>query len=228
MRWLWKLALCGLMVSSSFAQHRGGMGGGFARGGGHAGFGGARIGGVGHGFYAHRGFGYGRGVYRRGFYGRGFYRGYWGWPGWYGATYWPWWWDSGFWDWSDDHSYSNPYVGEYPYAGYSSGPNVTVVYPAAAQPAYPVVINVPAQPVVHEYRRPEDYGLPKEHANREVLYLIAFKDHVIRAALAYWVEGDTLHYLDMDHKEMHAPLGTVDRDFSAELNRERHVPFNLP
>jgi hypothetical protein len=29
------------------------------------------------------------------------------------------------------------------------------------------------------------------------IYLIAFKDPVIRAAIAYWVEGKTLHYITL-------------------------------
>jgi hypothetical protein len=42
--------------------------------------------------------------------------------------------------------------------------------------------------------------------------LIAFRDNTIRAAMTYWVEGGTLHYLDQDHKEKQAPLSSVDRD----------------
>jgi hypothetical protein len=51
---------------------------------------------------------------------------------------------------------------------------------------------------------------------------------VIVPAYAYWVEGATLRYLDMDHKQQQSALDTVDRDFSAQLNRERRVPFQLP
>jgi hypothetical protein len=57
--------------------------------------------------------------------------------------------------------------------------------------------------------------------------LIAFRDSTIRAATTYWVEDGTLHYLDSSHKEKQAPLSSVDGDLSAQLNRERHVPFNL-
>ena len=171
-------------------------------GGMHGGYGGHTGGYYGHyghyGYYGHR-FGYG--------YGYGY--GYWGWP-----VYW------GSWDGSYDYGYA-PGVQEY-----SPSPNITVVYPQPAQTA-PVVIET-ARPVMHEYNQPADYGLPPPQENRPVLYLIAFKDRTIRAAMTYWTDGGTLHYLDTDHKEKQAPLDSVDRDFSAQLNRERHVQFRLP
>jgi hypothetical protein len=61
-----------------------------------------------------------------------------------------------------------------------------------------------------------------------VLYLVAFHDGVIRAALTYWVEDRALHYIDSDHKEKQAPLSSVDRALSARLNRERNIAFQLP
>ena len=60
------------------------------------------------------------------------------------------------------------------------------------------------------------------------IYLLAFTDHVIRAAEAYWVDGKTLHYITLEHEQKQAPLDTVDRDLSLQLNRERHVAFSLP
>jgi hypothetical protein len=84
-----------------------------------------------------------------------------------------------------------------------------------------------AHPVIHEYNRPEDYGIPAEREGHPILYLIAFRDSNIRAAMTYWVDGGTLHYLDTDHREKQAPLSSVDRDLSAQLNRERHVPFDI-
>ena len=50
----------------------------------------------------------------------------------------------------------------------------------------------------------------------------------IRAAAAYWVTGQTLHYVTLEHEERQVPLDTVDRQFSAQLNRERRVQFQLP
>ena len=60
------------------------------------------------------------------------------------------------------------------------------------------------------------------------LYLIALKKGVIRPALAYWVEGKVLHYVDLDRAVQDVPLDQVDRTRSVELNRERRVPFYAP
>jgi hypothetical protein len=108
---------------------------------------------------------------------------------------------------------------------------VTVVYapPATTQPSNTVYVERP-NPVVREY---DQYG---QQTNRPApaagsaspVYLIAFRDHTIRAASAYWVEGGTLHYVTLEHSQMQTPLGTVDRDLSEQLNRERRVAFSLP
>jgi hypothetical protein len=65
-------------------------------------------------------------------------------------------------------------------------------------------------------------------SNEPPLYLVAFQDGVIRAALAYWVDGATLHYVDLDHVQKQVALASVDRGLSDRLNRERRVDFRLP
>jgi hypothetical protein len=127
------------------------------------------------------------------------------------------------------YGYGGFYEPLYDY-GYSpaaepGGSNVTVVYPPSAPP---VTITETAHPVIHEYTQREDYGAPPERENHPILYLIAFRDSTIRAAMTYWVEDGTLHYLDTGHQPKQAPLSSVDRDLSAQLNRERHIPFNIP
>ncbi|MGA2590516.1 MAG: hypothetical protein ABSH32_11405 [Bryobacteraceae bacterium] len=172
-------------------------------GAGHGGFGGGHAGFTG-GVRAGNHGGYGRGFRGNlGFRGlnRGFYGGYFYSPDYYDYGY---------------SAYSDSYGG---------GPNVTVVYPPPA-PAYPPVVET-AHPVMHEYHQAEDYGLPAEQQSSPVLYLIAFRDKIIRPATTFWVEGDTLHYLGTDHKEQRVPLSSVDEDLSTQLNRERHVPFHL-
>jgi hypothetical protein len=42
------------------------------------------------------------------------------------------------------------------------------------------------------------------------------------------VNGNTLHYVTLEHLEKQAPLDSVDRALSDRLNRERRVPFTLP
>jgi endonuclease YncB( thermonuclease family) len=59
-------------------------------------------------------------------------------------------------------------------------------------------------------------------------YLFAFKDHSIYAAVAYWVDGDTLHYFTSGDTHKQAPLSTLDRPFTERLNRETGVALKLP
>ena len=237
MKKLAPLALGLLLATGAFAQ-RGGMRGGF--GGGRIGGGGGHIGGGGFrggivaggggfhgGFVSHGGgFGFHSGVFssnpfvfNRGF---GFRSGFgfgfgWGLPV-YAGGYW-------------DPFYSGYGYGYgYPYA---PGPNVTVIGAPYAEPAPPVVVQAyapppppaPAHPSVREYGTPEPVP---QNETRSQLYLLAFKDGTIRAAVAYWVDGDTLHYVDPNHKQREAPLASIDREFSRQLNRERRVTFRLP
>lgn len=117
--------------------------------------------------------------------------------------------------------YSDPYFyNSYPnYASYpSSG------YSAAGYSAPPVVISQNyyyGSPAAEEYRPPpQPQPAPTEARKDESsIYLIAFKDHTIRAVLAYWADGATLHYVTMDHEQKQTTLASVDRDLSARLNR---------
>ena len=59
-------------------------------------------------------------------------------------------------------------------------------------------------------------------------YLIAFVDHSIQAATAYKVDGDQFHWITREGREMQAPLSSVDIPYSQQLNRERHVDFQIP
>lgn len=62
---------------------------------------------------------------------------------------------------------------------------------------------------------------------KPTIYLLAFKDRTIIPALAYWVDGDTLNYITKDGIQNRASLSLIDKDFSKELNDERHVEFKL-
>lgn len=181
---------------------RGGSGGGGFRGG--AGFSGFRGGAAG------RSFGF------RGFTG-GYYRPY-AYPAFgFGFSYWP--------SYYDYYPYTYPYS----YPVYQPSPNVTVVYPAPAPaPAAPATVYVErARPVSREYHEYGQEVRPVSH-DAAPIYLIAFQDQAIRAAEAYWVDGSTLHYVTLQHEPKQAPLDTVDRSLSLQLNRERRVPFQLP
>jgi hypothetical protein len=179
-------------------------------------------------------FGRGSVLYGRGYnsFGRGYGYGYglYGYPYLGLGLYWPYAYDPYYYGYSPYATYDSGYGG---YASYQTSPNVTVIYPqqgyaqtadAYAPPAPPER----AHPVTREY---DQYGQeirPAGPGGGAPTYLIAFNDHVIRAAVAYWVDGRTLHYVTLEHEEKQVSLDTVDRSLSSQLNRERQVPFQLP
>jgi hypothetical protein len=146
--------------------------------------------------------------------------------------------DFGYYPSSFDYGYGYPAaysgVAAYPAAQPASPNNVVVVYP----PQQSAVFADRAAPVIREYDeygqevQPRAYSTVPQSApppsDTPQVYLIAFQKGDIRAAVAYWVDGDTLHYVGTDHLERQSPLSLVDRDLSARLNRERHVTFTLP
>jgi hypothetical protein len=98
----------------------------------------------------------------------------------------------------------------------------------------PDVVN----PVVRDYSNtPLPEAIPRDDlpfqpqvANDDspTIYLIAMKDRTIFATVAYWVDGETLNYVTREGSLNHVSLDLVDRDFSRQLNDERHVEFKLP
>lgn len=196
------------------------MGGGMGVGGGGrvvAGGGGFRGGfAAGSGFrggFGFRGNGFGfRGFGNRAFFGSSFFLPYWGFAPYY---------DFGYSSYYPSYFDTNPYSSGY--AGYQPSPNVTVVYPPQQATAQPLSVDR-ARPVTREY---DQYGQEVRPAGSP-LYLIAFKDHTIRAASSYQVDGNTLHYVTREGEQKEAALDTVDRAFTMQLNRERQVPFQLP
>lgn len=62
---------------------------------------------------------------------------------------------------------------------------------------------------------------------KATIYLIAFKDQTIQASYAYWVDGNTLHYVTVQGSHNRATLDLIDREMSDRLNRERNVDFSL-
>jgi len=124
-----------------------------------------------------------------------------------------------------DSSYADP-------AAAAPAPsNVTVVMPPQ-QPVTPVVINYnygsapPPAPDQAAGRAPEN--APDDNSPGPSHYLIAFKDHTIYAATAYWVDGDTLHYFTEGNVHNQASLALVDREFTERLNKEAGLVVRLP
>jgi hypothetical protein len=60
------------------------------------------------------------------------------------------------------------------------------------------------------------------------VFLLAFTDETIRAAAAWWVDGDILHYVTPGGKQAQAPLAALDRALTERLNRERNLELRLP
>ena len=130
------------------------------------------------------------------------------------------------------------YVGSgYPDGSYAAAPgaqqpNVTVVYPP--QPA-PVIINQfgpgAMPPAVSDQEPASPYRPATAQAEDEAQpdhYLIALKDHTIYSVVAYWVDGDTLHYFTAGNVHNQASLSLVDRDLTARLNKESGLEVRLP
>jgi hypothetical protein len=210
--------ICSSLTLPALARSAG-HGGGGARGGASAGFrgGGARGGGFHSGGFRNGGFTHRTG-FRTGF---GFRR----FPGVY-----PYFWSPYFYG---GYGYYDPYWYSSPDAYSDSGYGSDYGYSAPQTP--PVIVNQDFQtqpappPMVQEYTAP---GPPAPAAVQRKydtpLYLLAFHDGEIRAVLAYWVDGASLHYVTMEHAQKQIALASVDRALSERLNGERNVTFQLP
>jgi len=191
---------------------RGGVNGGFNRG----------FGGLNRGFTGFR-FGFGYPFYGYPFYGYPFYGYGYGYPGYYSDGYYPN--DSGY-----GYGYSDPYAynssGAYGDSGYGgagygdSGYGYPSQAPAFGQNPGSANYATPMPPTpgtsTESFYRRADY------------YLIAFNDHTIQAALTYHVEGDQIYWTTREHEERHAPISSVDRRFTEQMNRDRRVEIRLP
>ncbi len=58
-------------------------------------------------------------------------------------------------------------------------------------------------------------------------YLLAFKDHSVYSALAYWVEDKTLHYVTPQNSHNQASLDLVDVEFTKQMNQDKARPFSI-
>lgn len=137
--------------------------------------------------------------------------------------------------------YGGGYYGYDPSAGYtqSSAPGYSADPNNYAAPSQaPIVIinegyrpDTP-NPVMRDYSNtlpePGPGYAPQRPDPQPTIYLIAMTDHNILAAIAYWVDGDTLNYITQDGMQNRLSLALVDREFSKKLNEDRSVEFKLP
>jgi hypothetical protein len=143
-------------------------------------------------------------------------------------------------------------TGLIPYPVYFTGGNYLQYTPPQAPLAstYQSTSQVPDAPVVivNQYFRPDDQpddvqqtqapqpvqrlrqASPSfaENQDKDIIYLIAMKDHTIYAANSYWIEDNTLNYVTVQGSQNSASLDLVDRELSQRLNRNRSVSFALP
>ena len=232
----------GFRGGGSVGGFRGGSGGGF-RGGSGGSFRGGSVGGFRGGFsgggfrggFSGGGFhSPGIGGFRGGFAGRGFRSGSrvvfgfggWGYP-YYGFGY-GWGYPYYGYGWSYPYPYgyySYPYSYDpYYYDPYSSYGYVSQPYYGAPAPTYAA----PAAAVEGQsYQQPATNSGNQYFYRAPDFYLIAFTDNTIQTAVSFYAEGDTLHWTTREHEEKQAPLSSVDRRFSEQLNRDRRVEFKL-
>ena len=126
--------------------------------------------------------------------------------------------------------YDNPYL----QAPQQPPANVTVIYPP--QQATPVIVQYPAdasytqpQQPVSIYEPPvREQVMEPARMSEPSHYMIAFKDHSIYAAVAYWVEGETLHYFTTGNVHNQASVSLIDRDLTGKLNHDSGLEVKLP
>lgn len=108
-------------------------------------------------------------------------------------------------------------------------PNVIIIYPqgAGAPPPYGMP---PAQPamVAPAAQTGDGSGPAAQTGETATHYFIALKDHSIYSAVAYWVDGDTLHYFTTGSTHNEVSLSLVDRDLTKRLNDESGLQLSLP
>jgi hypothetical protein len=84
-----------------------------------------------------------------------------------------------------------------------------------------------AQPVLREYsniRNPYENFEP----NAPKIFLLALKDGTLRQSVAFWSEGDKLHFVQPDKKQDSVLLKNLDRESSQRFNSERGLEIKLP
>ncbi|MGA3075830.1 MAG: hypothetical protein ABSG56_19340 [Bryobacteraceae bacterium] len=73
----------------------------------------------------------------------------------------------------------------------------------------------------HYYQAPSNNDAAPSDAS---YYLIAFKDHTIYSAVAYYTEGDTLHYFTSGNVHNQVSVSLVDDQLTEQLNRRKKRP----
>ena len=124
--------------------------------------------------------------------------------------------------------------------GYIDNGSVPPVGAAPVAAAPPVIINqyfgAPPGPApdnqedssVRIYSQPSAQTASDGQASSDArTYLIAYKDHSVYTALAYWIEGHTLNYVTSGNTHNQADISLIDVDFTTKLNQDRGMPVSF-
>jgi hypothetical protein len=132
---------------------------------------------------------------------------------------------------SDQSQYAASQYGPVPDgSGYYGAPPAV-----GAGPQQPVIINQYfGAPVPPQGNAPDPTAASNTQAPGDPIgapqnyYLIAYKNHEVSTALAYWVEDKTLHYVTTQNTHNQASLDLIDVTLTKSLNQHNDVPFALP
>jgi len=135
--------------------------------------------------------------------------------------------------------YDNSMVGSEPYGPGlpPSGPPTMTSYPygapyAPAEPPRPVMVQVapdyPSREAMSAYQPNAPQPDAADDQTPTERYLLAFKDHTVYSAVAYWFEGDTLHYFTPGNVHNQVSVSLIDRDLTVRLNKELGIDFHMP
>jgi hypothetical protein len=119
-----------------------------------------------------------------------------------------------------DNSYGAPAPAP---EGYSPAPYPTTMY---MPPAYPETAE--SRTITNPFVDGDAPAPMQTDDSAAKHYLIAFKDHTVYAAVAYFLEGDTIHYFTAGNVHNQASISLIDRDLTARLNKESGQEVKLP
>ena len=127
--------------------------------------------------------------------------------------------------------YENSFVGGEPQMAPPAQSMPTMAYPA--EPARPVIIQVgPEYPSramsAYQPTMPAAPAASDDQSASSERYLLAFKDHTVYSAVAYWFDGDTLHYFTSGNVHNQASVSLLDRELTTRLNKELGIDFRMP
>jgi hypothetical protein len=66
-----------------------------------------------------------------------------------------------------------------------------------------------------------------EASRKATITLLSFTDGSVVSAIAYWQQGNELHYVSSNYAKHAVAIGSLDRSATEKLNRDRKVDFQL-